>query len=136
MLALVVLLFAAVAVGAVSYVYVGQQLPPAEELWGRQTKWVSSRIYDRNGQLLWELLDPQGGRGPRKFRDLFHKTGDHEMGHSRDQKPDQVRRVKPGCILKSHKNLHFIFSILGRDGNTGRFQYSRVSQDLTLHFKA
>jgi penicillin-binding protein 1C len=65
MLVLVVLLFAGVAIGAVGYVYVGQQLPPAEELWGRQTKWVSSRIYDRNGQLLWELLDPQGGRRTR-----------------------------------------------------------------------
>jgi penicillin-binding protein 1C len=64
-LVLVVLFFAAVAIGAVGYVYVGQQLPPADELWGRQTAWVSSRIYDRNGQLLWELLDPHGGRRTR-----------------------------------------------------------------------
>lgn len=65
LLILVVLFFAGVAVAAVGYVYIGQQLPPANELWGRQTEWVSSRIYDRNGQLLWELLDPQGGRRTR-----------------------------------------------------------------------
>jgi len=59
------MLFAGVAVGALGYVYIGQQLPPAEELWGRQTPWVSSRIYDRNGVLLWELLDPHGGRRTR-----------------------------------------------------------------------
>ncbi|MFW9894161.1 MAG: hypothetical protein ACFFFO_18295, partial [Candidatus Thorarchaeota archaeon] len=64
-LALLVLVFAGIAVAAVGYVYIGQQLPPAEELWGRQTPWVSSRIYDRHGNLLWELLDPQGGRRTR-----------------------------------------------------------------------
>jgi len=64
-LALIVLIFAGVAVATLGYVYIGQQLPPAEELWGRQTPWVSSRIYDRNGVLLWELLDPHGGRRTR-----------------------------------------------------------------------
>ena len=64
-LTLIVLIFAGVAVATLGYVYIGQQLPPAEELWGRQTPWVSSRIYDRNGVLLWELLDPHGGRRTR-----------------------------------------------------------------------
>jgi penicillin-binding protein 1C len=64
-LVLIVLVFIGVAVAAVGYVYIGQQLPPATELWGRQTAWVSSRIYDRDGTLLWELLDPHGGRRTR-----------------------------------------------------------------------
>ena len=64
-LALVVLIFAGIAAAAIGYVYIGQQLPPADELWGRQTAWVSSHIYDRDGTLLWELLDPQGGRRTR-----------------------------------------------------------------------
>ncbi len=64
-LALVLLLFAGAAIAAVSYVYIARQLPPADELWGRQTVWVSSRIYDRDGALLWELVDPQGGRRTR-----------------------------------------------------------------------
>jgi len=64
-LAVVVLIFAGIALAAVGYVYIGQQLPSAEELWDRQTKWVSSRILDRDGALLWELLDPQGGRRTR-----------------------------------------------------------------------
>jgi penicillin-binding protein 1C len=64
-LVLIVLVFIGVAVAAIGYVYIGQQLPPATELWGRQTAWVSSRIYDRDGTLLWELLDPHGGRRTR-----------------------------------------------------------------------
>ncbi len=63
--ALVVLVFVGVAVASVGYVYIARQLPPVDELWGRQTEWVSSRIYDRNGALLWELLDPAGGRRTR-----------------------------------------------------------------------
>ncbi len=62
---MVVLIFAGIAIAAVAYVYIGQQLPSAAELWGRQTEWVSSRIYDRDGALLWELVDPHGGRRTR-----------------------------------------------------------------------
>jgi penicillin-binding protein 1C len=64
-LTLVILLFVGIAIATVGYVYIGQQLPPAHELWGRQIEWVSSRIYDRDGALLWELVDPHGGRRTR-----------------------------------------------------------------------
>ena len=50
----------AAAVGA--YVYVARQLPPAEELLVRSKTFESTRIYDRNGLLLWEIMDPSGGR--------------------------------------------------------------------------
>jgi penicillin-binding protein 1C len=63
--ALVVLIFMGIAIAAVGYVFIARGLPSADELWGRQTEWVSSRIYDRDGALLWELVDPQGGRRTR-----------------------------------------------------------------------
>ncbi|MGD9099848.1 MAG: transglycosylase domain-containing protein, partial [Anaerolineae bacterium] len=73
-LTLVILLFVGIAIATVGYVYIGQQLPPAHELWGRQIEWVSSRIYDRDGALLWELVDPQGGR---RTRVTFDQVSQH-----------------------------------------------------------
>ena len=45
-----------------AYVYVARQLPPAEQLVVRSKSFESTRIYDRNGRLLWEIMDPSGGR--------------------------------------------------------------------------
>jgi len=50
----------ALAVGA--YIYVARQLPAPEELLIRAETFESTRIYDRNGVLLWEIIDPTGGR--------------------------------------------------------------------------
>lgn len=45
-----------------AYAYVARQLPPAEELAIRAQTFESTRIYDRNGVLLYEIMDPTGGR--------------------------------------------------------------------------
>lgn len=45
-----------------AYIYVARQLPPSEELLTRAKTFESTRIYDRNGVLLWEIIDPTGGR--------------------------------------------------------------------------
>ena len=58
----VLLFFLTVATAAVGYVYIASQLPPPEELQARQTVFVSSKIYDREGNLLYEVTDPHGGR--------------------------------------------------------------------------
>ena len=58
----VLLFFLAAATSVVGYVYIASQLPPPEELQTRQTAFVSSKIYDREGNLLYEVIDPQGGR--------------------------------------------------------------------------
>ena len=60
---IVVLLFF-LAAGAViaGYVAIASQLPRPEELQTRQTTFVSSKIYDREGNLLYEVTDPHGGR--------------------------------------------------------------------------
>ncbi|HEY4689605.1 MAG TPA: PBP1A family penicillin-binding protein [Anaerolineae bacterium] len=51
------------AAGFAGYVYIASQLPSPEELSQRATElFTSSQIYDRDGHLLYELLDPQGGR--------------------------------------------------------------------------
>jgi len=51
------------AIGAAGYVTIASQLPSPEELADRATElFTSSQIYDKDGNLLFELLDPQGGR--------------------------------------------------------------------------
>jgi 1A family penicillin-binding protein len=57
---LLLCLGSALAVGA--YIYVARQLPSPEELLIRAETFESTRIYDRNGVLLWEVIDPTGGR--------------------------------------------------------------------------
>ncbi len=47
---------------AVGYMAIANQLPSPEELQARQTVFVSSKIYDREGNLLYEVPDPHGGR--------------------------------------------------------------------------
>ncbi len=59
---IVVVFFIAVAAGAVGYVAIASRLPPPTELQNHQTAFVSSKIYDRDGRLLYEVTDPQGGR--------------------------------------------------------------------------
>ena len=44
------------------YVYIALTLPSPEELQARAHSFVSTKIYDRNGQLLFEIFDPSGGR--------------------------------------------------------------------------
>ncbi|MCS7178627.1 MAG: PBP1A family penicillin-binding protein [Anaerolineae bacterium] len=52
-------LFAALITG---YALIAAQLPPPEELVARQSPFVSSKIYARDHSLLYEVMDPRGGR--------------------------------------------------------------------------
>ncbi len=47
---------------AALYALVARQLPPADELAGRASQFQSTRIYDRDGGLLYESIDPNAGR--------------------------------------------------------------------------
>lgn len=58
----IVISFLAVAGGVASYAYIASQLPAAEELKRRQFHFRTSTIYDRNGNILWEINDPNFGR--------------------------------------------------------------------------
>ncbi|NIN64926.1 MAG: PBP1A family penicillin-binding protein [Anaerolineae bacterium] len=58
----ILLLFSiAVAGGATVYAYYALTLPPAEEL-GARRLFMSTKIYDRHGRLLYEVFDPNAGR--------------------------------------------------------------------------
>jgi len=58
-----VTLMCVVATGVAGYMYLAAQLPSPEELSQRATQlFTSSQIYDKDGNQLFELLDPQGGR--------------------------------------------------------------------------
>ena len=58
----VLLFFLAFAAVVVGYATIASQLPSPGELQTRQTIFVSSKIYDREGNLLYEVTDPHGGR--------------------------------------------------------------------------
>ena len=57
--------FLGLAGAAIGYIAIANQLPSPEELQSRQSVFVSSKIYDREGNLLYEVTDPQGGRRTR-----------------------------------------------------------------------
>ncbi len=58
----VVVFFVAAAAAVVGYATIARELPSPTELQNQQSAFVSSKIYDREGNLLYEVMDPQGGR--------------------------------------------------------------------------
>lgn len=56
------LAFLFLALGVVGYAAVASELPAPEELQNQAFTFASSVIYDRNGNQLWELMDPVAGR--------------------------------------------------------------------------
>jgi 1A family penicillin-binding protein len=48
--------------GAVTYFWIAAQLPAATELRSRSFQFATTQIVDREGNLLWEIIDPTGGR--------------------------------------------------------------------------
>jgi 1A family penicillin-binding protein len=61
-LALVSNLVGAVAIAVTVYLWIASQLPSAEELRPRAHQFATTQILDREGNLLWEIIDPSGGR--------------------------------------------------------------------------
>ncbi|MBN1877748.1 MAG: transglycosylase domain-containing protein [Anaerolineae bacterium] len=54
--------FLALIGGVVSYIIIAAELPPAEELRAREPKFASSQIIDRDGNLLYEMMDQNAGK--------------------------------------------------------------------------
>ena len=48
--------------GVITYFWIASQLPPAEALRARSLQFATTKILDREGNLLWEIIDPTGGR--------------------------------------------------------------------------
>lgn len=59
---IVLLFFLALSGMTIGYLLIARQLPPPEELRTHQSNFFSSKIYDRDGNLLYEVTDPHGGR--------------------------------------------------------------------------
>jgi penicillin-binding protein 1C len=59
---IVLVFFLAVGGAIVGYIVIAGQLPSPAELQARQTAFVSSKIFDHEGHLLYEVTDPEGGR--------------------------------------------------------------------------
>jgi 1A family penicillin-binding protein len=55
-------LVGAAAIAVTLYLWIANQLPPAEELRPRAHQFATTQILDRDGNLLWEIIDPSGGR--------------------------------------------------------------------------
>ncbi len=51
--------------GVLTYFWIASQLPSAEELRTRRVQFATTQILDREGNLLWEIIDPTGGRRTR-----------------------------------------------------------------------
>jgi 1A family penicillin-binding protein len=58
----VLLFFIGVVVVVGGYIVIARGLPAPEMLRSRSASFVNTEIYDRNGQLLYEIFDPSGGR--------------------------------------------------------------------------
>jgi len=61
-LAFVLTFFVSLGLAIAGYTYIATGLPAPEELRTRSVTFASTKIYDRNGELLYEVFDPQGGR--------------------------------------------------------------------------
>ena len=57
-----VLFFIALALGVTGYIVIAARLPSPDELREREPDFASSRIYDREGRLLHEIIDPTAGK--------------------------------------------------------------------------
>ncbi len=62
MLVVVFLSLLTIGLGVGGYFYIASELPQPEELQSKAFSFASSEIYDRNGNSLWELIDPTAGR--------------------------------------------------------------------------
>ncbi|MCK6629568.1 MAG: penicillin-binding protein 1C [Anaerolineae bacterium] len=57
-----VLIGGVILTGAITYFWIAAQLPSAGELRSRSFQFATTQIVDREGNLLWEIIDPTGGR--------------------------------------------------------------------------
>jgi penicillin-binding protein 1C len=60
--AVLALLLALVSMGIYEYFALAATLPPVEDLQAKAAQFETSRILDRNGNELYEIIDPQAGR--------------------------------------------------------------------------
>jgi 1A family penicillin-binding protein len=62
LIAVVLMALVAVAGGLAVYAYFARDLPSPQEMYARRAPFQTTRLYDRHGRLLYEIIDPHGGR--------------------------------------------------------------------------
>jgi len=67
-LAFFTLFFGAIAIGAAAYMSISSELPDPKTLAERQSQFASTKIYDRNNNLIVELTDPNDPTAGRRTR--------------------------------------------------------------------
>jgi 1A family penicillin-binding protein len=98
----VVLLFFLGACGLLAgYAAIASDLPKPEELEARSATFLSTRIYDRNGQLLHEILDPTGGRRVRVPYDQISPYVIYATVATEDARFWQHRGVDPIAVIRA-----------------------------------
>ena len=70
------------------------QLPAATELRSRSFQFATTQIVDREGNLLWEIIDPTGGRRTIDFPDVETLFRPRRRLTSRQQLPQQLLVVR------------------------------------------
>ncbi len=61
-LVFIFIFFLGVSLAVGGYIVIARSLPPPEALSSRSASFVNTQIYDRDGHLLYEIFDPEGGR--------------------------------------------------------------------------
>ena len=75
-LAVFTLFFGAIAVGAAAYISISSELPDPKTLAERQSQFASTKIYDRNNNLIVELTDPNDVTAGRRTRVKMSQISD------------------------------------------------------------
>ncbi len=71
------LFFGAIAIGAAAYISISSELPDPKTLAERQSKFASTKIYDRNNNLIVELTDPNDATAGRRTRVGMSQISDY-----------------------------------------------------------
>lgn len=100
-LSVVSLCFLAICGLLAAYAVIASRLPSPETLQGQSAAFLSTRIYDRNGHLLYEIDDPEGGR---RIMVPYAQISPHLINATvatEDERFWQHRGVDPIAVLRA-----------------------------------
>ena len=122
---LVALLFVVVfvVVGAGSwlvfqYFAIAQELPPVDQLRDRAAQFETTRIFDRNGNVLYEILDPNAGR--RTIVPLAKISPNFNRRYNCNRRP---RVLQPPRLRPGGDRARFLPELHHRRGGLGRIDH-------------
>ena len=90
-----------IALGVGTYAYVASQLPDPADLTGRAAVFKSTKFFDRSGQLLYEMINPEGGRRTIVKLDQISPYVRQATIATEDKNFYEHRGVDPAGILRA-----------------------------------